>query len=399
MMKLSFAIGFLSLAFFLPWVGFAAPRSPGLLIPLISVFAIGACLWQFRSIAPFQSRVWIFLGVTLALTALSCLWALDWEIAVGRLSKLVLFLPLGVALLLLGGRLSTEKGSVLQNFLILGGGLGIAALGLHISTGAGLYGLLKPGASAIDLLHAVNRPSVVLLLCFSSIFLALQKSQWRWAAWPTAFLLLVLFASSSSQSALFGMLVWSVSFGAMVFIPSIARPLLVWGGALFILLHPGLILLVEYFDADRTLDFAAGSVGARLDLWYAVSHKILESPIYGHGLEAARTITDWSVEFVYYRGSSMLHPHNGILQVWLELGLIGALLAAYGWVWISKQVTNFSDEDRPAVTAVLAAFLFVVSVSHGLWQSWWINSLFGISALTIIAAGVQSPGDRKLLRD
>ena len=185
----------------------------------------------------------------------------------------------------------------------------------------------------------------------------------------------------------------------MASMPSIARPLLVWGGALLILLHPGLILLVEYFDADRTFDLAAGSAGARLDLWYAVSHKILESPIYGHGLEAARSITDWSVEFVYYRGSSMLHPHNGILQIWLELGVVGALLAAYGWVWISKQVTNASDENRPAVTAALSAFLFVVSVSHGLWQSWWINSLFGVAVLTILATGIRALGDKKILQD
>lgn len=366
-----------------PWISFAAPRAAGLVVPLFALIVIVATVSYRRRLADLKSSCWLYLAVVLLVCFLSVFWSPDHSIGLERFSKLVLFLPLGAALIVL-----TAKGLIVTDsrfFWALSGGVFISTclLGLHIYTDGGVYALLNSTETEAIAVHAANRPAVVLVLCFSAGVLALQQIGHGHLAVPLGLTLLVFLFFSTSQTAFFGAWVWLLTFFAFTLGPSISRNLVVFGGAGFILLQPALIISFQQFDTERTIEYGAGSVGARLDVWYAVSHKILESPFYGHGVEAARSITDWSVEFVYYQGNSMLHPHNGILQIWLEFGLIGAVIAIFGWVWVSRRLIYLSDRTMPAVGALLATSLFVLTVSHGLWQSWWVWSLFGVAALTI----------------
>jgi O-antigen ligase len=320
----------------------------------------------------------------LLLSLLSVFWSPDLSIGLERFFKLALFFSLGTALILViaKGLIATDSRFLWS--VLIGVFIAIFLLGFHIYTDGGIYALLNAQATEVAVKHAANRPAVVLVLCFSAGVLALQKIGQFQLAIPLGLTLLSVLFFSTSQSALFGAGVWLLTYLMFVLAPLIGRYLLMWGGALLIIMMPALIIGVQQLDMERNIDYGAGSVGARLDIWYAVSHKIFESPIYGHGLEAARSITNWSTEFVYYQGTSMLHPHNGLLQIWLEFGLMGAALAAFGWVWLSRRVLSLSDSAMPVVASLLTTTLFVITVSHGLWQSWWVWSLFGVAALTIL---------------
>lgn len=377
------AMALMGFAFLFPLAAFVAPRAAGLVVPLFALVVLTVTVFYRRHLADLKSSCWQYLAVVLLVCFLSVFWSPDLSIGLDRFSKLVLFLPLGAALIVL-----TAKGLIVTDsrfFLALSGGVFISTclLGLHIYTDGGVYALLNSTESKVVAVHAANRPTVVLVLCFSAGVLALQQMGRLHLAVPLGLTLLVFLFFSTSQTAIFGAWVWLLTYFAFTLMPSISRHLVIVGGAGFILLQPALIIGFQQFDAERTIEYGAGSVGARLDVWYAVSHKILESPLYGHGLEAARSITDWSVEFVYYQGNSMLHPHNGILQIWLEFGFIGAALAVFGWVWVSRRLISLSDRTMPAVGALFATSLFILTVSHGLWQSWWVWSLFGVAALTI----------------
>ena len=82
-----------------------------------------------------------------------------------------------------------------------------------------------------------------------------------------------------------------------------------------------------------------------------------------------------------------LHPHNGILQVWLELGFLGALAL----VGILLAIINvISKTCRSAIEiamayAALSSALMLVSVSYGIWQNWWLAALMFIGILSVFS--------------
>ena len=65
------------------------------------------------------------------------------------------------------------------------------------------------------------------------------------------------------------------------------------------------------------------------------------------------------------------HPHNSFLQVWAELGVVGAALAALVLLLTLRAVAGWTATARTMVLALLAGAGIVAFVEHGAWQAWW----------------------------
>jgi O-antigen ligase len=118
-------------------------------------------------------------------------------------------------------------------------------------------------------------------------------------------------------------------------------------------------------------ELAPASWAARLDYWVFAAERIAEQPLRGWGLDASRT----------FPTGFALHPHNAALQIWLELGLHGAVLAALIWWWLFELVARVARTDRLAGGAAAGAALAWFTIAHlsfGIWQEWWL----GLGALT-----------------
>ena len=125
---------------------------------------------------------------------------------------------------------------------------------------------------------------------------------------------------------------------------------------------------------DRIAPFLSESWLQRLGYWGKAVDWIWARPLPGWGLDASRA----------FGPGIRLHPHDAALQVWMELGLIGAVAAAIVWASI------FSGLSRPvrtpaaaAATATAVAYLIFGAVSFGVWQEWWL-ALGALSALACI---------------
>ena len=72
-----------------------------------------------------------------------------------------------------------------------------------------------------------------------------------------------------------------------------------------------------------------------------------------------------------------LHPHNLVLQMWLELGVPGALLLCVLIILILRRLTGPSLGRGMAALACgqFIAGLTVYVMSYGAWQSWWIATM------------------------
>jgi O-antigen ligase len=114
--------------------------------------------------------------------------------------------------------------------------------------------------------------------------------------------------------------------------------------------------------------------------WSYAVERIAERPLAGWGLDASRAFSP----------HIQLHPHNGALQVWLELGLPGAVLLALVW---AQNYRRLGREGRrlvaPATAGSAAVYLFFGLVSFGVWQEWWL----ALGALVAVIAALAEPRD------
>jgi O-antigen ligase len=127
------------------------------------------------------------------------------------------------------------------------------------------------------------------------------------------------------------------------------------------------------------------SVYHRAAIWGFAAARIAEKPVLGWGMHAARSMPNAKETIGYGAELMPLHPHNGPLHLWLEFGLIGAVLGAALLAGLAL-ATDGPAWPRAIHTGLLLAALVVASVSYGLWQGWWLATLWLLGAL---AAGTR----------
>ena len=137
----------------------------------------------------------------------------------------------------------------------------------------------------------------------------------------------------------------------------------------------------------------------RIGIWSYVSHKIEIGHPFGMGFDMSRKIgqlNDVIVEIVDQNGAHPpalpLHPHNAVLQVWLELGLLGvaSLILVFFGVWRRLWRMKSSRNCNAAAIATLASALVPFLVSFGVWQSWWLATIILIGGAAVILISARS---------
>lgn len=135
----------------------------------------------------------------------------------------------------------------------------------------------------------------------------------------------------------------------------------------------------------------------RLYIWNDVATTILDHPWKGIGVDGTRhheknqEFREW--QFIDELGKQHkvqtqrfgIHPHNAILQLWLELGFLGLILGTLLAYQVLRQIycANLSLVEKAVSSGLFTAVFLVVWVNLGFWQNWWISALWIIVGLTI----------------
>ncbi|MFZ5718130.1 MAG: O-antigen ligase family protein [Pseudomonadota bacterium] len=144
------------------------------------------------------------------------------------------------------------------------------------------------------------------------------------------------------------------------------------GAAALALVMPLLVLGLQALGVGPQLPL---SWAQRVGYWTYAIERIADHPWRGWGLEASRAFSP----------HIQLHPHNGPLQIWLELGVLGAVAAALAWAFVFRRLARDQRSLVAAATAGSAAvYLFIGAVSFGVWQEWWL----ALAALTAVIAAL-----------
>lgn len=151
----------------------------------------------------------------------------------------------------------------------------------------------------------------------------------------------------------------------------------------------------------------------RLGIWNFVDSAIGERPLLGWGLEASRKIPGGTTmlatpdcgaasiidaERHYVHERLPLHPHDFALNLWLELGAVGAFLLLCALLNWAYRLYRLPRQRAMALCALAAGALLPATMSFGMWQGWWLTSLFVLVTLCLLAprlaetpAGARAP--------
>ncbi|MCB1532110.1 MAG: O-antigen ligase family protein [Alphaproteobacteria bacterium] len=377
----------------MPVMAVFAPRALG-----IAPMVLGLIAFILHRIAyknwPWPGRGFTFLAVgVVALGVFSSLWAVDGPQALDRAGKL--------AAIFLGGGLlwGTTRGALSHSDIIKVQFLKFMPWAALVATALCAFELYSRGMfyalTHPDLHHFnpafLNRSTVFCVLCFWPAFYTVQhagRSDKNILMILLGLAMAALLYKADSQSAQLAFLVsapfyflfpaarrefWA-ALGVCLLAGIAAAP---WIAAL--MFEHGVVAVQDITWFQRS--FAAN----RMEIWDFVARRALESPFWGHGLEATRVITDFDTQKLYFPENTVLHPHNFALQIWIEFGFIGVSLLSAALGWFLLQIRRLPVLEARLSLAVFMAALSVASTGYGLWQSWWVGGLCVLACLSLCA--------------
>lgn len=312
--------------------------------------------------------------------ALSILWAPEPARVVDSVLRLAATLALAVlaADALRGAPLTP----LIPRAAAIGLGVGIAAALFDDLSGHMLRAAVRGirGAPLTLSFGLKNAASVIALLLPLAVF---APSLPRWIRVTLGILgavvALLLPGESAKLAVLAGL---AVGMAAMV-APRATRLSLAGGVALLVLALPWALGAALPRDVSA-LPFSAAH---RLLIWDFTAERIAERPVLGWGMDSSRAIpggtertsqetrtafgltAESAHHWFIHQQMLPLHPHNMPLQIWLELGAVGAALLALLLALTALACRN------PAACGAFAAALVISLLSYGMWQYWWVAGL------------------------
>jgi exopolysaccharide production protein ExoQ len=129
----------------------------------------------------------------------------------------------------------------------------------------------------------------------------------------------------------------------------------------------------------------------RIKIWEFTTEKISQKWFGGWGMNASKDIPGgqrilYAKSGLDYGKALPLHPHNTILQLWLELGLPGIIMYLGLGVFIFVSAVNHkrSKFESSMIIGQFITILVIANLSFGVWQAWWMATLWLSAALMVM---------------
>tara|TARA_B100000315_G_C14586935_1_gene593523 strand:+ start:1893 stop:3158 length:1266 start_codon:yes stop_codon:yes gene_type:complete len=344
--------------------------------------------------------------------AASLLWTFDQSLSGKLLLPLTALFGLGIFALSQSKIVSSSAREMTEKLLIWGAAITIALLLFESVTGSWLtrFGRALPWYEVINFqsgginIEAFLRNGVVILAILQwPIMSALVRRRHHLGAALLFLLTIYLVFRFSSATAIIAIIGSIIGIGIARYRRKFAS---IFVASMFVFLLVGAPFIVHQFTANKSVqeigqfsyDLNLPNSGTnRLLIWRFATQRIFEKPLFGWGMNTARQIpggdnkytlrvdTPAGKNIILFRDFYLpLHPHNAALQIWLELGAVGAIIVAiFGWLFIRKLADNNTDIALLGVVISILAFNFL---SFGAWQSWWIATQFLCLCLTLVTS-------------
>lgn len=390
-------------------LGFFSARSFVLVLPLLVLVLVAAAVSFGRAgdTSPLAGlgRADNYPIVTLALAfgfaawgGLSATWATLPAQSLLRSGALVLVAGFVVVpLIVLKSRPAAVVRNLSQSFALTYA-VGASILFLDYATS----GMLKSGhpdvAMRIGAVEFTRGATVLPVLLAPAIGCALQVQDGRIRWGLTAFILLAGGAAtilSPHDTAKLAFLAAVVTIGLTKLSVNWTRRLVTVGWLLACLTVVPIVAAVKHMGLDMATALPTSATD-RIVIWNEFAKLAAERPIVGHGANYTNTAKPnfKSTDELSRRRTNaperarpipLSHPHNVYLQVWVELGAIGAsLLAVFGLILIGS-ISRLATRLQSIGYATFSAIATQMTASYSLWQYWFL-SLLGLAVVIVAVA-------------
>lgn len=350
-----------------------------LLLSLAALAALGPAL--FRQVLEKRPLVLAILLLLAFWAEFTSLWS-PWDGPTGL--KVLALLALGLCFVAAAG--ANEKAGALTLSAAAAAFLVLAVLlGVEAAFDMPLNRAIQPELAEGELNRNPSRGLIVLLALTWPVVAWLLAHRRGWSATLAGAIMI----AACALSLQFDQLVTAIGLGASSLVFAIALfarrfAILVtsFGLAVWMLFAPFVTPLLV--SNPQLVESVPLSWAHRIAIWRYTCARILEQPWFGHGIDSGRTTTDMLVIRGLETRGIPVHPHSASLQVWHDLGLVGALLSAallaYGGLRLSRAFAH--DRYAAAATAaVLSMFGLMANVGWSVWQEWWMATLLLTAAL------------------
>ncbi len=270
-------------------------------------------------------------------------------------------------------------------WLVAGFGLSLFLVAVEIGLD---YPMLRPFKTAEAGEEAVwfNRGAIALALIVWPVTAWLWARGLRWKAFALPVALGVASLVLESAAATLGL---AAGIAALLLAFSHRK------AGLAIAIAAGVLAFVAMPFAAREMhghgwhkaDWLAASAQHRIEIWDFAVQRIAERPLLGWGFDGSRHMQ------VFYpdlsstgRELAALHPHSAPLQIMLELGAVGAVIALALLCLFAMRLDAAAGRTRLFGQPLFVAALAIASVSHGAWQNWWLALLVSVALLLPLTA-------------
>jgi hypothetical protein len=372
------------LVVFAPFIAMFSRRSVAILVPIATALLILAAALDGQLPRAFArlgrttaTRQAMALATLLAWAGLTILWTPRPGEAVGRLAEIVLILTLfGWAIACMQDR--TRRSDV--NLIPIGTAIAALMLAVELMPRSPVAFLVDPSENRIETQRAATLLALLVWPAIGS--LTVQARNWQAAtlaavAVGALWLVkdLVVLAAFLAGALAFGLTGWRprsaiLGVGAAVLTMLLLAPLIGW-----LMSHYGGFLLPREGDA---------LVGIWRDVTFSLPSRLLQ----GFGFDASGALE---------RGTSGVllgSPRNAALQIWLELGLMGVVLAAAALILALLAVEEIDPKARPAALAVFTSAAVLMFAGTAAWQNWWVTAL-GLTAITLAFLSRRATRERR----
>ncbi|KAF0115493.1 MAG: Lipid A core - O-antigen ligase [Rhodospirillaceae bacterium] len=343
-----------------------------------AVLLLGREVWasrRFPPLPPLGGIVGLLAG-GVAWGAISVAWTVDMGNTVGKTGQLLGLFSAGLVLIDAARRLEPKEKTWVKRALLAGFLLGSLVLACESLTDGLLSRWVRGLPAEAGLLF--KAPATVAALMVFPVVAALAG---RWA-WGVTGLLAILLLPTHGTTA-----VAAVGIGGVVLLAARVRfrvtALVVagWIVTSVVVAPVAPFVLSSCLHRPTCQTLLPSMVQHRLRIWQFTAERIAEKPVLGWGLDASRDMPGGREEVTLAPGTKSrgallpLHPHNGVLQWWLELGGVGAMLGAgFLIAMIRNMPVYFARYDDAAALALMVAAIVIGLASYGVFQSWWLGT-------------------------
>lgn len=370
----------------LPLLGLLAPRA---VVPLVFVAAICGASIMGTMAVPWKimdRSISLVLGLLIAWCLIASLWSYQPLDAATRALRIGVLLAVLAYLCALCGHFDATQRRMVGLGLGAGIALTVVVVIVEFTLGFPIFTALKGPVSHVYYASSqLNRGISTLAILVWPLAAYAWLSGQRLAALAAPPAVFALILASESTATMLGLAAGVIAAVLACLGRTAGRLVLAAAVAGTLIASPGIAKLMKQTSLEQA-DYLPNTVRYRVHVWDIVADHILERPVAGWGFDFSSSIP--MPHEASPRGERRpipSHPHNGPLQILLELGAIGGLLTLGFLFLVGRKIDRLPSAGRICATAMSVTILIIASTAYGMWQSHWLTVIGGAAAIMIAA--------------